>query len=212
MAAFLPGDDERSVHHTPTPPGKVIVPPEEAVSTMIHGTWGWRGGWWRPRSGDFHTFILNSHRPNLYSGGATYSWSGRYNVGDRRLAVSDFCAWAGEPAVAGQGIQTLFAHSYGGEVAVRAALAGAQVSELVLLSVPVNRHIRKVITDRPGIRVVDVRLRLDPVLALARNIRQRVPPGPNVASVLLKFWRLDHGATHKEHVWKKEAIAELGQI
>lgn len=210
MAAFLP-DDEGNADYTITPSGVATVPPEHMVSTMIHGTGAWKGGWWRPGGGDFHAFIANSHRPNLYSRGAKYSWSGNCLAGHRRLAASDFCAWASDRAP--KGLQTVFGHSYGGEVAARAVLDGARVNELVLLSVPVTRHVKDA-ASKSGLRVVDIRLRFDPVLALTGNIRQRIPshPNANVTTVLLKYWRLDHGATHKEHVWMQEDVAGRGGL
>jgi hypothetical protein len=54
-----------------TPPGALVV------STMIHGTWAWKGDWWRPKGNGFHEYILRNHRPNLFSRGARFTWSGR---------------------------------------------------------------------------------------------------------------------------------------
>lgn len=177
------------------------------VSTMIHGTRGWKGDWWRPRPGNFHEFIHDNHRGNLYTGGARFSWSGAYRRGDREQAAIDFCDWAGDMAPGG--VQTLFAHSYGGEIAARAVLQGAQVTELVLLSVPATVPVTAVAGS--PLRVVDVRLRFDPVLALART-RQRLGTRPNVTEVLLNQWRLDHSASHEASVWLTEAVAERGAI
>jgi hypothetical protein len=173
------------------------------TSMMIHGTRGWKGDWWRPR-GEFHEFILRHHRPNLYSRATRFSWSGAYRADHRAQAAMDFCEWTEEVAPAG--LQTVFAHSYGGEVAARAAVAGASISELVQLSVPATRHVD---AGTGSIRrVVDVRLRFDPVLALAAT-RQRMAPraNTNVSEVLLGRWRLDHRATHHELVWRDEDVA-----
>jgi hypothetical protein len=183
-----------------TPPGGLVV------STMIHGTWGWKGDWWRP-SGAFHKFILGTHRPNLYSRGAKFSWSGAYSDKQRSLAARDFRDWAND--VAPHGLQTVFGHSYGGEVAARAACVGTPIHELVLLSTPVTHRVA--LTVKPGMRIVDVRLRFDPVLAVS-GARQRMPRHPNTAEVLLGRWRLDHGATHNEEVWRAEDIARRGCI
>lgn len=205
-AAFLPNSDE------------AVEPPEssaarsrggQTVSTMIHGTFGWKGDWWRPRPGSFHEFILSNHRPNLYGGGARFSWSGAYRVTHRRVAASDFCDWAGEIAAAG--VETVLAHSYGGELAARSKIAGAAIDQIVLLSSPVNSHIDAVAHD-PALSTIDVRLNFDPVLALAR-VRQRIRPLPShVTEVILSAWRLDHAATHKERVWNAENIATRGGI
>jgi hypothetical protein len=192
----------------PSPPADPPVTPHGGlvVSTMIHGTWGWKGDWWRPE-GAFHRFILGNHRPNLYARGTKFSWSGAYSAKQRALAACDFQDWAHD--VAPHGLQTVFGHSYGGEVAARAACAGTLIHELVLLSTPVTRRVAS--TVKPGMRIVDVRLRFDPVLAIAGK-RQRLPRHPSTAEVLLDRWRLDHGATHSEHVWRAEDVARRGRI
>ncbi|MGW0886562.1 alpha/beta hydrolase [Streptomyces sp. NPDC002671] len=177
------------------------------MSTIIHGTWGWKGNWWYPGQGGFHNFILTNHRPNLYPGGAAFAWSGAYQAGHRRRAAVRFHDWAGE--LASGGLQTVFGHSYGGEVAARAVLAGTSVDQLVLLSSPATHQVEAAATT--GLQVVDVRLPFDPVLGLART-RQRMTTRPNVTPVLLSKWRLDHGATHKERVWRKENVAQRGGI
>ncbi|MGW1617170.1 hypothetical protein ACWCQZ_49140 [Streptomyces sp. NPDC002285] len=173
---------------------------------MIHGTWGWKGDWWRPEA-DFHQFILSQHRRNLYNRGARFSWSGMYRASHRDRAAVDFCEWANDLASAG--LQTVFAHSYGGEVAARAILKGARLSELVLLSVPATRYVKEAV-GRSNLRVVDVRLRFDPVLALART-RQKIQHS-NVTPVVLRDWRLGHGATHKRQVWLAEDVAGQGGL
>lgn len=181
----------------------------EQRSTMIHGTFGWKGNWWRPRPGSFHDFVLNQYRANLYRGGARFSWSGAYSARQRGLAASDFSDWEAEIAPAG--LQSVFAHSYGGEVAARAKIAGAAVDQIVLLSSPVNAYIDAIATD-PTLSIVDVRLNFDPVLAIAQ-VRQRIRPLPaTVAEVVFAAWRLDHGATHKERVWNAENVAIRGGI
>jgi hypothetical protein len=176
MAAFAPSGREDAAPPpdtaAPTPIGNVVV------STMIHGTWGWKGDWWRPR-GDFHEFILRNHRPNLYSRGAKFSWSGAYHDAQREIASTDFLEWATEVASSG------------------------------LLSAPVTQHVEAAVQSNA--RVVDVRLPFDPVLGLART-RQRLPAHPNVTTVLLTGWRLDHGATHRDRVWRDEDVAHRGGL
>jgi len=209
MAAFPPQPDEVG---DVGPPAEAIAtaPGALVVSTMIHGTWGWKGDWWRPRS-DFHEFILRNHRPGLYSRGTKFSWSGAYSARQREQAATDFGEWAYD--VAPHGLQSVFAHSYGGDVAARAVITSASVAELVLLSVPVTSHVGA--AAEANLRIVDVRLRFDPVLALGRlrqRIRQRLRPRPNVTEVLLDRWCYDHGATHREDVWREEDIARRGGI
>jgi hypothetical protein len=190
----------------PPPPPPVAAPRIPTLSTMIHGTWAWQGSWWVPGA-DFHRFIRGGYRPNVYSGGAMFSWSGAYKKNQRALAAQRFTAWAAE--LAPGGVQTLFGHSYGGEIAARAFSAGTPIGELILLSTPVTRYVEA--ASRSDVRVVDVRLRFDPVLAIARK-GQRIAKRPNVTRVLLNGWRLSHGATHEESVWLAEDVAGRGQI
>ncbi|HET7444178.1 MAG TPA: alpha/beta hydrolase [Solirubrobacterales bacterium] len=185
-----PGEDQLSTQNGPL------------VSTMIHGTFGWKGTWWRP-SGGFHRYILENYRSDLYSRGARFSWSGAYSDPQRTQAVSDFCDWAGE--VAPTGLRSVFAHSYGGEIGARAVTRGADVRELILLSSPATDHVLNAIGG-PA-RIIDIRLRFDPVLALART-RQRLPHHPDVSQVVLRNWFLGHSASHEEGTWTKERIAD----
>jgi hypothetical protein len=207
-AAFLPGGPPGTADGPPPAGAPAPTGPPGALpmSTMIHGTWGWKGDWWRPGR-DFHKFILEEHRANLYSGGARFSWSGALSDSQRRLATQDFCEWAEDCAPCG--LQTLFAHSYGGEVGARAVLSGTRVDELILLSVPVTGDVAA--AARSGIRVVDVRLPFDPVLGLARG-RQLIPAHPSVILVLLEGWRYGHDASHNEDVWRQENVAQRGEI
>jgi hypothetical protein len=197
-AAFVPRGDQGN-EGGGSPPAQPPTPRSD-VSTMVHGTFGWRGDWWRP-DGEFHEFILGGPRPNLYNKGARFSWSGAYRAGDREIAGKDLRDWSAECAPSG--LQSLFAHSYGGEIAARAVTEGVSVDELVLLSSPANSEVRAAIGSVR--RVIDVRLNFDPVLALARE-RQRLPDAANVTPFLLG-WRLGHGASHNAEIWRRRDIA-----
>ena len=186
--------------------GESVLLDADRVSAMIHGTWAWKEDWWRPRPGNFHEFIRREHRPGLCGRGGRFSWSGEYDDGDRELAARDFADWVSDLAPAG--LRSAFAHSYGGEVAARAVLNGADIAELVLLSVPATRYVRA--AAMAPIRVVDIRLWADPVLGLARR-RQRIRRGHNLVPVILPP-SLNHGATHEEPVWRHRNIAARGGI
>jgi pimeloyl-ACP methyl ester carboxylesterase len=207
IAALVPAAD---AHGSP-PPQDSEFPPTTAtgaatVSTIIHGTKAWTGDWWRPKVGDFHRFIHDIYRPNLYNGGGRFSWSGAYSAKHRAKAAEDFVAWVED--LAPQGIQTLFGHSYGGEIAARAANLGTPIDQLVLLSTPVTSHVKA--AAAAGERIVDIRLPLDPILALELR-PQRLAPRENVTRVITS-WRLSHSATHEESVWVSDDIARRGQI
>jgi pimeloyl-ACP methyl ester carboxylesterase len=71
-------------------------------------------------------------------------------------------------------IQTLFGHSYGGEIATRAANLSMPIRQLVLLSTPVTSHVEAAAAS--GTEIVDVRLPLDPVLALELSLELSASP------------------------------------
>jgi hypothetical protein len=122
------------------------------------------------------------------------------------LAAEDLCEWAYD--VAPHGIQTLFGHSYGAEVAALARVFGATVHESVLMSAPVTPAVRVLPTT--GCRVVDIRLRFDPVLAVA-GLDQRLDAA-GVTEVLLNRWRLNHASTHDPAVWQYEDLARRAKL
>lgn len=174
----------------------------EPISTMVHGTWAWEKLWWRPQ-GDFHQYVRGSVRPDLFSGGARFSWSGALSGSQRRLACRDLAEWAAEIAPAG--LHTIFGHSYGGEVAACAVpQMRAPVQQLVLLSTPVTGALKRAIVES-GTPTVDIRLPADPVLILAGTWRQRLKLPP-VKKVVLR-WSLNHSVTHDPDTWKRQNIA-----
>lgn len=181
----------------PPPPARTTSRPE-ALSTMVHGTFAFRGDWWRP-GGDFHSWVLRNHRPSLYAGGARHCWSGSLLQTHRITAANDLCDWVADRAP--DGLLTLFGHSFGGEVAARAVFAGAATDQLVLLSCPVTAWVQAIAGT---MEVIDVRLRLDPVL-LAGGLPQRFLGTAPTASEI--FWHANHAATHNPDVWEARSIA-----
>lgn len=200
-----PPDDPVELEHVST---GWIPDTAELASTIVHGTWAWYASWWRPGKDSFFEYATtNLHRPHLYGGGARFSWSGAYRKAHRRLAGQDLRDWIG--AIAPGGLQTVFAHSYGGEVAARAILDGADIQQLVLLSVPVSVLVEQgahQLIQRGG-QVWDIRLRKDSVLDLDGE-PQRFRHQGSVHTVLLSRWRLSHGATHTPRVWERDGALE----
>ena len=181
------------------PPGAAPAVPT-GLSTLIHGTWAWQADWWYP-GGDFHTHVLNGLRPALYDAGMPFSWSGDLSGKHRAIAARRVQDWFAT-ATSGTGVGTVFAHSYGGEVAARAVNNGCPIPQLVLLSAPIHRHHRRALPHIPD--VVDIRLRFDLVLtgALAK---QRLR-GPRVRNRIISkaFWQ--HGVTHDPALWLGEGL------
>lgn len=203
-AAALPADSGPEVRNpTDSIAGNTPEGGSDGVScsTIVHGTGAWKGEWWEPDLGDFHHFI-RGHRPDVYNQGAPFSWDGALKRGHRGTAARRLAKWAS--AMAPSGLQTVFAHSYGAEVAVKALSWGVTMKELVMLSAPPNSCIRQ--AAAAGQRIIDVRLRFDPVLGLV-GVHQRLPDAPAVTPVVLRDWRLGHSATHSPSVWADEQIA-----
>ncbi|MFI6433222.1 alpha/beta hydrolase [Rhodococcus oryzae] len=173
---------------------------QSGTSTIVHGTAAYKGDWWYP-GGDFHSYILKNHRSNLYNKpGTAFDWSGALSSNHRRIAASRFAAWIDEK----EGTQTVFAHSYGGDVASMAIGDGSKVDQLVLMSCPVTDAVKA--ATESGINVVDIRVRIDPVLTLLRLVKWRTG-----ASRLGKITRVDlgwgwHDASHDPHVWDERGI------
>jgi hypothetical protein len=178
---------------------KVVHESPDGLSMMVHGTWAWRGDWWYP-NGDFHSYAKHAIRPNVYSGGAPYSWSGAYLSKSRRVAARRLARWVQDMS-AGH-VDTVFAHSYGGAIALESTTSGASYETAVLLSVPVHRNY-DIEWRRIG-RPVSVRVDFDLVLAAARA-RQRFPANVDELVLPLHPWR--HGATHQPQVWSDHDIA-----
>lgn len=201
FASYLQFSDE--IPSSPPPArAKMLTNAQERISTMVHGTWGWKGDWWY-NGGDFHSFIQSAYRSSLYRGGQEFSWSGAYSRRQRATGGERFKRWA-DSAGGDGGVETVFAHSYGGEIVARAVNAGALVDEVVLLSAPVHAHHRQMLSRVR--RVVDVRLSFDIVLTAA-GADQKLPGAPNVVEYIVDqpFW--SHSATHDPALWEKEGIA-----
>ncbi|WP_443453078.1 hypothetical protein [Glutamicibacter arilaitensis] len=172
-------------------------------STLVHGTFAWKGSWWHP-SGTFHDYIMQNHRSDLYKDGKEFSWSGYYSEKHRDLAGHRFKRWVDSEG----GLRTAIGHSYGGEVIARAVNQGATINEVVLLSAPIHHHHESMLYNVS--KVFDVRLKFDIVL-FAACARQRIPHVPNAMATIREFrlstWMWNHGATRDPAVWKQNNIA-----
>lgn len=194
-------DRDGETHATTNTASALLPPNPEATSTMVHGTWGWKGHWWYT-GGDFHDFIRDNYRSELYSDGKEFSWSGAYSDKQRDLAGDRFKRWADSEG----GLKTAFGHSFGGEIIARAVNMGAQITDVVLLSAPVNYHHLSMLNRVD--HVYDVRLKFDIVLTAA-GARQRLPPAYNVTEFCLDLPLWSHGATHEPDLWKQHNIANV---
>lgn len=201
LASYMNQPDDNA-SPPPEPPTTEPAAGSTYVSTVVHGTWGWKGRWWYP-GGDFHRYIASCVRPGLYAGGQEFSWSGAYSNRQRATGGARFARWV-DAVGGGAGLGTVFGHSYGSEIIARAVNAGSRIDEVVFLSAPVHSHHRQMLgTVR---RVVDVRLNFDIVLTAARA-SQRLPAAGNVVEYVVNQYFWSHSATHNPGLWRTEGIA-----
>lgn len=183
----------------PLPTGSAPRPSTGRVGAMVHGTNAWAGTWWYP-GGDFHAYAKNHLCADMYSGGMAYSWDGKYKGRHRRIAAERLADWA-QDASAGH-LCCVYAHSYGGIIAMMATAHGLKIDTLVLLSVPCEgvpvewRNIE---------RAVSLRIHLDLVLLAARR-RQRFTE--NVEEFWLDRWFVSHGDSHDPQTWDSEGCQQ----
>jgi hypothetical protein len=164
------------------------------TAMLVHGTLALGASWWQP-GGDFHSYLLQAVRPDLYKGSDRFAWSGGYSDGARALGAKDLVDWVNHHSE--QGLD-LFTHSHGGNLAMLASHKGLRIGELVLLSCPV--HFAKYQPEFSQIgKVVSIRVRLD-LIILADRGGQRFKH-PRIRENVLPIW-FSHSATHDPAVWK----------
>ena len=166
--------------------------PEDDASLLIHGTFAYAEDWWYP-GGEFHTYVKAHVRPNLYDVGDPFLWSGRYRANDRRVAAARLADWL--EAKGTTGLDCVFAHSYGGAVALQSTTHGVCMKSAVLLSTPVDDY---EVEWRNIERAVSLRIHCDLVLLAARS-KQRFTA--NVEENWMDSWFVRHGLSHDAGAW-----------
>jgi hypothetical protein len=174
-------------------------PPRLINSTLlVHGTFARQAAWWRP-GGDFHTYILQEVRGDLYAGPDPFRWSGIYSDAARLLGSEDLVAWH---QAHGSGAVDLITHSHGGSVAMLASYAPLSIGKLVLLSCPV--HWSKYSPHFASIgETISVRVHCDLVI-LADRGGQRFHD-PQIAEHVVGLW-FKHAASHEPDFWRKFGV------
>ena len=171
------------------------------TSLLVHGTWARSSSWWQP-GGDFHTYLLNSVRDDLYGDNDVFSWSGLYNDSARQLGAQDLINWVEGHDM--DGLNHLFAHSHGGSVAMLASKGGLDIKKLVLLSCPVHSQYMPDF-NRVG-KVISIRVHCDLVILADRGGQKY--RHPEIHERVLPIW-FKHSTTHDPDVWQRHNIPEL---
>ncbi len=175
--------------------GRAAASASGNTTLLVHGTWAASSSWWQPH-GDFHDYILNNVRSDLYSQSDYFGWSGDYSDSARAQAAVQLANWVSAHNDAGLDLIT---HSHGGNVAMLGTHSGLQIGELILLSCPV--HFPKYLPDFSQIRkAVSIRVHLDLVI-LADRGGQKFKLS-QIQENVLPVW-FDHQATHDPATWDK---------
>jgi len=181
--------------------GRAAASASGDTTLLVHGTWAATSLWWQP-GGDFHTYILNNVRSDLYSQSDRFGWSGDYSDSARAQAAVQLDNWVNAHNDAGLDLIT---HSHGGNVAMLGTHSGLQIGELILLSCPV--HIPKYMPDFSQIRkAVSIRVHLDLVI-LADRGGQKFKLS-QIQENILPAW-FDHQATHDPATWDKYNVRSM---
>jgi hypothetical protein len=176
---------------------RVITPPpskkrrrESSTAVITHGTWAAEQPWYRP-AGDFYE-ALDTNRPDLALHDESFTWSGNYSDGARRVAALGLEQWIGD-----QGLvkPDFFAHSHGATVAHLATKQGVDFDKLVLLAWPVHNEW---LPDFARVeKIYDIRVKFDLVILVDRG-------GQKIQHPKVKEFRngwFDHAAVHDPAYW-----------
>jgi hypothetical protein len=145
----------------------------DSTSIAIHGTGDQLNApddaWWRPTS-ELSMLIRSRATPSLYSGDDNFRWTGGYSDLDRDSAARDLITWQRRQGLSR--LDTIFAHSHGGNIALSALNDFGSCSLLVLMHTPVLRREAEewqALASKVG-RVLDCRTRMD-LVVLADGLR-----------------------------------------
>jgi hypothetical protein len=175
-------------------PAPDVLTRERQLSTTINGTWGLvdDSAWYQPGSA-MHDRLRMPLTPNLYEKSDYFGWSGEYSDHARWDAARDLLTWR-DARSQSQALDTVYAHSHGGTVALNAAVLGQKIRLLVLLHTPaVPRATHQWAAIRGNIRrVVAMRTRMDLVVLadiLKSNSRQKFDAAHLPHSPVVRHWR-----------------------
>jgi pimeloyl-ACP methyl ester carboxylesterase len=179
---------------------KRYSPTSPTTSLLVAGTGAWANAWYLT-GGDFHSYIMREVRQDLFSGYSAFQWSGAYKKRHRLIAAERLAGWVDD--VVGHGLNAMFAHSYGGIIALNATTHGLRVEDLVLLSVPAE-DVR--VEWRNIGRAVSLRIHMDLFLLAARRPQYFTE---NVEENYLPHWFWKHSDSHDPEIWEKEKCPQL---
>lgn len=143
-------------------PGSGSPATDRPLSIGLHGTFSRYGTSRVAPNQPFYSYLASQFSPELFQDERTcFRWSGRYSHADRSKGARDLPLWLSSIGDA-EALDTVYAHSHGGNVALSAAAQGLRIKFLVLLSVPpiersseewatIGRHVGYTMSLRSGL-------------------------------------------------------------
>lgn len=134
LFSMISGGETRDISKLDVYPPSPDAP--APLSIGVHGTFSRYGESRVAPQHRFYRYLGQKFSPDLFKDESRYfRWSGRYSRYDRLKGARDLPLWLHSIGKATQ-LDTVYAHSHGGNVALSAAAAGVRINFLVLLSVP----------------------------------------------------------------------------
>lgn len=193
------------------------------LSIGVHGTFSRYGTSRVAPSHKFYEYLGEEFSPDLFPDDARFfRWSGRYSRHDRAKGARDLPLWLRSVGKVGA-LDTVYAHSHGGNVALSAAADGVQIKFLVLLSVPpIERSLAEWAAIRQNVGyVISLRSKLDWVilsdlvasrargarnlLSAERSVGLDFPPQADIHTVAPFGW-FSHSSWLDKRVWQSTTI------
>ncbi len=172
------------------------------TSLLVHGTFASSSSWWQP-GGDFHTYIKQNVKSDLYSDPADrFEWSGGYSDGARDIGAQNLLNWVNARQLAGI---TILAHSHGANIAILATQLGMEAGDLILLSCPVHFAKYSPAFDRVN-RVISIRVKYD--LVILADFGGQTFTHPRIEENVLPIW-FNHSASHEPDVWTTHDVPAM---
>ncbi len=197
------------------PPSMAGAAPKQlgvpSVSFIVHGTAAYSNDWWR-RGGEFHQYLLDGPKPNIYNDHSPWDWSGSIRDRDRRTAARRFAEWS----IKEKGVRrydALIGHSYGGAVILYATQYGVEADAVILLSTPARQYDPEWsnVGFCKSLRLKwDVALLADAIVhgPWGQKVRQRFTDSRIEELEPLSIF-YDHASTHDPKVWEAHSVPEL---
>ncbi|QDE30336.1 HEAT repeat domain-containing protein [Shewanella polaris] len=184
-------------------------PPQvkDSGSFIVHGTIFSSVGksyekWWKPTSGDFHNYLKNGSRPNIYDAKDYFQWSGGWNDYARSQAAKELEVWINQHNMQNSDV---FAHSHGCNVALLATQS-QKLKKLILMSCPVHWKLYQPNFNNVD-EVISIRVKFDFVIMADRGGQKF--RDPRITETILPLWFTAHDASRTSKTWSKRKLDSL---